>query len=132
MNLAVSTLEAASHQTQESPAASERVETLVLEGELSEQDLAAVGEEIFRRLQRGVRNLVLDFHEVPHLNYRGVRPLVARAEVLRRAGGDIKLSGLSPYLAAIFRAAGAHHAFEFYPHFNDARRAFELARAPFI
>jgi anti-anti-sigma regulatory factor len=69
---------------------------------------------------------------VAHLDYRGVRPLMARAEVFRRAGGDIKLSGLSPYLAAIFRAAGAHDRFEAYPHMNDARAAFALMRAPFV
>ena len=109
---------------------SERVETVLLEGELSEQELVA--EELTRRAGRGARLLVLDFSEVPHLNYRGVRPLMERAAQLRRAGGDVKLSGLSPYLKAIFRAAGAHDAFEFYPHLSDARAAFALARAPFV
>jgi anti-sigma B factor antagonist len=113
-------------------AGAERVETLFLEGELGERELAQVCEELTRRLQRGVRQLVLDFTEVPHLDYRGVRPLVARAEGFRRAGGDIKLAGLSPYLSAIFRAAGAHGVFEMYPHMNDARTAFALARAPFV
>ncbi len=111
---------------------STRVETLMLEGELMEKDLARMCEELVRRMQRGLRNVVLDFSEVSHLDYRGVKPLRARAEVFRRAGGDIKLAGPSPYLAAIFRAAGAHDAFEFYPHMNDARAAFALARAPFV
>ena len=112
--------------------AGERVETVLLEGELSEQELSQVADELLRRSGHGVRYLVLDFAEVPHLNYRGVKPLVQRVEALRRAGSDVKLSGLSPYLKAIFRAAGAHDVFEFYPHLNDARAAFALARAPFI
>jgi anti-sigma B factor antagonist len=115
-----------------SRSASERVETVLLEGELSEQELSQVADELLRRSGRGARYLVLDFAEVPHLNYRGVKPLVQRAEALRRAGSDVKLSGLSPYLKAIFRAAGAHDVFEFYPHLNDARAAFALARAPFV
>ena len=110
----------------------ERVETLMLEGELSEQDLLQLCEDLTRKMQRGVRQVVLDFGDVGHLNYRGVKPLMARAEAFRRTGGDLKLSGLSPYLAAIFRAAGAHDAFEIYPHMNDARAAFALARAPFV
>ncbi|MBF5044404.1 STAS domain-containing protein [Aggregicoccus sp. 17bor-14] len=110
----------------------ERVETVLLEGELSEQELVQVADELTRRAGRGARLLVLDFSEVPHLNYRGVRPLMERAAQLRRAGGDVKLSGLSPYLKAIFRAAGAHDAFEFYPHMSDARAAFAHARAPFV
>jgi anti-anti-sigma factor len=113
-------------------AASQRVETLMLEGELTSEDMAQVCEELARRMQRGLRHVVLDFSEVSHLDYRGVRPLMARTELVRRAGGDVKLSGLSPYLAAIFRAAGAHDAFESYPHMHDARAAFALARAPFV
>jgi len=113
-------------------ASSDRVETLLLEGELGERELLQVCEELARRLQRGVRQVVIDFGEVAHLDYRGVRPLMARAEGFRRAGGDVKLSGLSPYLAAIFRAAGAHDRFEMYPHMNDARAAFALMRAPFV
>ncbi|QSQ13677.1 MULTISPECIES: STAS domain-containing protein [Myxococcus] len=110
----------------------ERVETLMLEGELDEQDLVKLCDELTQRMHRGMRQVVLDLSEVGHLNYRGVKPLMSRAEALRRAGGDLKLSGLSPYLAAIFRAAGAHDAFEIYPHMNDARAAFALARAPFV
>jgi anti-anti-sigma factor len=113
-------------------AGSDRVETLLLEGELGAQELGQVCEELTGRLQRGVRQVVVDFSEVAHLDYRGVRPLVARVEGFRRAGGDIKLSGLSPYLSAIFRAAGAHDRFEMYPHMNDARAAFALSRAPFV
>jgi anti-sigma B factor antagonist len=113
-------------------ASGDRVETLMLEGELGEAELAQVCEELGRRLQRGVRQVVVDFGEVAHLDYRGVRPLMAKAEGFRRAGGDVKLSGLSPYLAAIFRAAGAHDRFEMYPHMNDARAAFALMRAPFV
>ncbi|MBJ6759205.1 STAS domain-containing protein [Myxococcaceae bacterium JPH2] len=110
----------------------ERVETLMLEGELGEQELTELCEDLGRKLNRGTRQVVLDFHEVSHLNYRGVKPLMARAEAFRRSGGDLKLSALSPYLAAIFRAAGAHDTFEMYPHMNDARAAFTLSRAPFV
>jgi anti-sigma B factor antagonist len=110
----------------------DRVETLMMEGELGERELSQMCEELGRRLQRGVRQMVVDFSEVSHLDYRGVRPLMARNESFRRAGGDIKLSGLSPYLAAIFRAAVAHDRFEMYPHMNDARTAFAHMRAPFV
>ena len=106
-----------------------RVEVLLLEGELGPDELAQLCAELGQKLVRGTRNVVLDFGEVPHLHYRGVRGLLERAEAFRRAGGDVKLSGLSPYLAAILRAAGAADAFEVYRHPADARAAFALARA---
>jgi anti-anti-sigma factor len=110
----------------------EHVETLMLEGELGPRELEALGAQLLARARRGARYLVVDFSEVTHLNYRGVRPLVTRVQQVREAGGDVKLSGLSPYLAAILRVSGAHDAFECYPHMSDARAAFALARAPFV
>lgn len=102
--------------------------TLMLEGELGLRELTQVGEELHRLMLQARRQVVIDFAEVGHLDYRGVKPLVARTELFRRAGGDIKLSGLSPYLRAIFRAAGAHDTFELYRSFHDAKSAF--LRAP--
>jgi anti-sigma B factor antagonist len=106
----------------------ERVVTLVLDGELSDTELNEIGHELFRLAHRGHARLVLDLSEVSHVDYRGVRPLAARAGVFRKAGGDIKLAGLSPYLQAIFRAAGAQDAFEQFETPELAREAF--ARAP--
>jgi anti-sigma B factor antagonist len=102
----------------------ERVVTLVLDGELSDTELLEIGSELFRLAHRGHRHVVLDLTDVSHVDYRGVRPLAARAQVFRKAGGDIKLAGMSPYLQAIFRAAGAQEAFE---HFETP----EIAQAAF-
>jgi anti-anti-sigma factor len=99
--------------------------TLFLEGELGAKEMAQLSDELFRLAQRGHRNVVVDLTDVSHLDYRGVRPLWTRAELFRKAGGDIKLCGLSPYLAAIFRAAGAYGAFEAYEKVDQARGAFE-------
>jgi anti-sigma B factor antagonist len=102
--------------------------TLLLEGELGERDLFEVGEKLFRLAHLGCQWVVLDFSDVSHVDYRGVRALMSRRALFRRAGGDIKLSGLSPYLRKIFRAAGAHGAFEVYPRASDARHAVEARR----
>ena len=62
-------------------------------------------------------------HDVSHIDYRGV-PLAGRAGGgVPARGGDVKLAGVSPYLLAILRAAGAHDAFEIYPDAGDAREA---------
>ena len=94
------------------------------EGEMSDMELAHIGEELFRLSHRGYQRVVLDLSRVDHLDYRGLGPLSARARLLRAAGGDLKLAGLSPYLAAIFRAAGLEDAFESYGEVEDAKRAF--------
>ena len=105
--------------------ATSRVMTMVLEGELDRTDVQDITDMLARLTQDGVVEVVMDFVEVTHFDYRGVKPLVRRAEVLRELGGDIKLSGLSPYLHAIFRSAGAHDSFDYFSRSDDAVRSFE-------
>ena len=104
--------------------ANERVTTVVLEGELTLNDLRRVGEELFRMATRGHKHVVLDLSQVHHLDYRGLRPLAARAEMFRAAGGDIRISGVSGTLVHIFRVAGAHDAFQFIADTENARHSF--------
>lgn len=108
----------------------EKPTTMILEGEIAKEDLPQIAEMLFRVAHRGVTRIVIDFEGVTHFDFRGVKPLVQRAEVFRKAGGDIKLSGLSPYLHAIFRSAGGAGAFDFYAEKNDAVSAF--ARGVFV
>jgi anti-anti-sigma factor len=98
--------------------------TLFLEGELGSRALRALGEQLLRLTQKGVRNVVIDLSDVSHLDYRGLRPLMERAGQLRLLGGDVKLTGLSPYLATILRVAGAHTVFECYREPSSVREAF--------
>ena len=101
-----------------------KVMRMVLEGELNREELADVGEMLFRLSTQGVVNLVIDLSEVTHFDYRGVRPLMRRADVFRELGGDVRLAGLSPYLFAIFRSAGAHDAFDYFASVEDAVASF--------
>ena len=106
-------------------ARAEKPTTMILEGEIGKDDLPQISEMLFRVAHRGVTRIVIDFEGVTHFDFRGVKPLVQRAEVFRKAGGDIKLSGLSPYLHAIFRSAGGAGAFDFYAQKDDAVSAFK-------
>ena len=105
--------------------ATSRVMTMVLEGELDRADVQQVVDMLGRLTEQSVTEVVIDLSEVTHFDYRGVRSLVRRAEVFRELGGDIKLAGLSPYLHAIFRSAGAHDSFDYFSQPAEAVRSFE-------
>lgn len=105
--------------------ATSRVMTMVLEGELDRADVQDVLDMLERISSNGTVEVVIDFSDVTHFDYRGVKPMVRRAEVLRELGGDLKLAGLSPYLHAIFRSAGAHDAFDYFVQADEAVRSFE-------
>jgi anti-sigma B factor antagonist len=98
--------------------------TMVLDGEIGKDDLPQIADMLFRVANRGVTRIVIDFAGVTHFDFRGVKPLLQRAELFRKAGGDIKLAGLSPYLHAIFRSAGGAGAFDFYAEQHQAVSAF--------
>ena len=98
--------------------------TLGLRGELDQTALAELGDRLIRLLDQSCVWVLLDFSAVEHLDYRGVPALMARAEAFRRAGGDLKVCGLSPYLQAVLRAGGADGAaFEVFRDAAEARAA---------
>ena len=103
----------------------DRPMTMVLEGEIGKDELPDLGAMLFRIAARGVTKVVIDFTGVTHFDFRGVKPLIERAELFREAGGDLKLSGLSPYLHAIFRSGGGAGAFDLFASRRDAEAAFE-------
>ncbi len=99
--------------------------TIALEGEIGIREYDEIAGQLFRFSSRGVRRVVIDFSDVSHVDYRVVRPLMLRASGLRHLGGDVKLCGMSPYIHAIFRSAGANEAFDYYAEAVDAVAAFE-------
>lgn len=94
--------------------------TMVLEGEINGVEMGDIAEMIFQLSADGVTQLVMDMSGVTHFDFRGVKPLMRRADVFRELGGDIKLAGLSPYVHAIFRSAGANDAFDYFATAEDA------------
>ncbi len=104
--------------------AAQRVMRVVLSGEIGHEAFADVPAMLERLLRTGVLQVVIDCSEVSHFDYRGVRPLLRRAEAFREQGGDVRLAGLSPYLFAIFRSAGADDAFDYFASVDDAVASF--------
>jgi anti-sigma B factor antagonist len=106
------------------PKESKRELTLFLEGELTPRQLKGLGEHLLKLAQRGIRRVAVDLSDVSHLDYRGVRPLMERAVEFRKLGGEVKLTGLTPYLATILRVAGAHSVFSCYREPSSVKEAF--------
>ena len=102
-----------------------QVATLMPDHEIGVREWNELSRQFDRLERAGVVRYVLDFTDVSHLDYRTVRPLVERAERARELCGDLKLAGLSPYLAAIFRVAGAHTSFECFKDPIEAGAAFD-------
>ena len=103
------------------------VHVIAAEGELMEAEITDLADETVRLSVAGKQNVVLDLSRVHHVDYRGVRQLAARARFLRGAGGDLKICGLSLYLASIFRASGLITDFDIHDTVESASAAFAYA-----
>lgn len=99
--------------------------TVVLEGEISRDELPDIGAMLLRLAENGHVALILDLTNVSHLDYRGIKPLMRKAEALRSLGGDLIVAGCTPYVHAIFRSAGAHDTFDFYASAEEAKRGWD-------
>lgn len=105
-------------------AAQTDVAVIRCDGEMGDLELATICEEMFRLNSKGFPNVVLDLSNVSHLDYRGLPGLLRCTRALRASGGDLKLSGMSGYLATIIRATGFEDSFESYDSVSEAKRAF--------
>lgn len=107
------------------PRPGRRVVRVELAGELDHEALLEVTRTLGRLLEAGAVRVVMDFGAVGHLDYRGLRPLARAAEVLREAGGDVRLARLSPGHLAVLRGAGVDAAFDTFASVDDAVASFD-------
>lgn len=105
------------------------VHVISAEGELGEEEVTSIGDEIVGLGCAGKHNIVLDLSAVYHLDYRAVRLLAARASFLRRSGGDLRLCGLSAYLLTIIRASGLYDQFQIHEDAAAAASSFAESAA---
>lgn len=102
--------------------------TVFLEGEIGQPEFEEISAQLRRFADRRVRNVVLDFADVSHVDFRIVRPLLARADSFRALGGDIKLCGLSPYLTAVVRSTGTYEMFDTFVTVAEAHASFSPSK----
>ena len=62
--------------------------------------------ELNRMIDGGAKRLVCDFSETEYISSIGVGVLMSVYKRLKKAGGDVILSGLKPKVRSIFETAG--------------------------
>ncbi len=88
------------------------------------EDMVAVKNLISRLLVEGCGQIVLDFEHVQHINATGLGILAERQRQVRKRQGDLRVSGLSPYLQNVFELTGLQRAFRSYPTAEEAAQSF--------
>jgi anti-anti-sigma factor len=101
-----------------------RVTVVTVSGRIDTSTSNDFEEALQDLLEKGQKNLVMDFAAVDFLSSSGLRVLVSIRKKLREAGGDIVLATPSERAADSFEIAGLDKLFPSYPDRESAVGAF--------
>ena len=94
-------------------------------GDIDLREMVRIKDMIGGLIEKERLKVVLNLKAVDHINYLSIGVLLDRLNLLREMNGDLKLSGMSPYLKDIVRVLGMDSAFEFYASLDEAIESFD-------
>lgn len=103
---------------------------LHMAGSMAAGDFARLHRHLVSLLTNRQNRIVLDFSDVEHISYRDASRLADEFELVRSYAGDMKVSGLSPYVRNILLLAGLHGHLESTPSAPERMQWTGTARAP--
>jgi anti-sigma B factor antagonist len=94
-------------------------------GDIDVREMVRIKSVIGSLIEKERLKVVLNLKSVDHINYLSIGVLLERLNVLRDLNGDLKLSGMNPYLQDIFKVVGMDGVFEYYKSLEDAIESFD-------
>jgi len=93
----------------------ERRAVIAASGPLNASTAVPMKAQIRELVEGGQTEIVCDLREVSLLDASGLSALVAGLKAARERGGSLRLVGLNPQVASIFKLTMLHHIFEMHP-----------------
>ena len=100
------------------------VDVLTPQGPLVDEDAERFIEALKTKLQAPNPRFVLDLHEVPYVDSRGIEGLVEAALDLQQRGGRLRLAAVTATCREVFELTGQTQRVEFFDETTDAVRSF--------
>jgi len=107
------------------PAETASVSVIRLSGELGASEMESLSRALTSLLAENRRRIVVNFRNVRHVSLGGIARLAERNIRFRALGGEVKLSGVTPYVANLFNLVGAYTSFDISPTEEEAVKRFE-------
>ena len=101
------------------------ISVLDVNGDIDFREMIRIKDTIGSFIEHDRIKVVLNLRSVDHINYLSIGVLLERLKALRNVNGDLKLSGMSPFLRDIFKVVGMDRFFEEYRSLEDAIESFE-------
>jgi len=90
----------------------ETITVLRLSGDISVTDMDALLRQMTDLVLGNRNKVVLNFRQVKHVSLNAISKLAERNRRFKALGGEIKLVGLIPYVANLFKLVGAYSNFD--------------------
>jgi len=90
----------------------ETVDVIRLHGDLNQAEMNDLLMVLTGCLVEGRHKVVLNFRDVTHISIDGVSRLAERQQIYEALRGEIKLVGIVPYIANLFKLVGAYSHFD--------------------
>lgn len=100
------------------------VDVITPSGALVDDDAEAFVASVQKRLESPNPRFVLDLHEVPYLDSRGIEGIVDAATDLRKRGGRLRLAAVTATCREVLELTGQAQHVEFFDETQDAVRSF--------
>jgi len=101
------------------------VQGLHLAGRFDELAAPEVERSLSAVVREDAGRYVLDLSGVEYVSSSGLRVLLMFSRAVKNRQGDLKLAGLTPFVAEVFEVSNFTSVFSVYPTMADALRAFE-------
>lgn len=99
---------------------SEAAVVVEVDGEFAERNVEEFNGIISTLLDRGAVQVVLNLRRTRWTSLKALKWLVGNGQKLRQRDGDLKLTGLNPYLNNLMEITGTTSQFDVYPTVEDA------------
>jgi len=83
-------------------------------------DAMSLNDEVQKLLNGGKKKFVLDMKSVEHINSSGLGMLIASLNVVRQAGGDLKIANVGSRVLDLLQITKLNQIFESYKSVDDA------------
>ncbi len=103
----------------------ESITVLRLAGEIGSSEMDALLGVMNDMVLTNRSEVVLNFSHVSHISLNVISVLAERKQRFQALGGDIKLVGLAPYVANLFKLVGAYSFFDVLASEDEAVNRFE-------
>jgi anti-anti-sigma factor len=101
------------------------VSVIRLSGELGASEMESLARALTSLLAENRRRIVLNFRNVRHVSLGGIARLAERNLRFKALGGEVKLSGVTPYVVNLFNLVGAYSSFDISASEEEAVARFE-------